>query len=69
MHDLKDYTAEHIRFGMRFSDMITQDETGGVIADLSRISGLEPDTGMAGANPDPLTASIQPQEAKGAASN
>jgi inward rectifier potassium channel len=44
VQDLKDYKAEHIRFGMRFADMISPNEAGGVTADLSRISLLEPDT-------------------------
>jgi inward rectifier potassium channel len=44
VQDLKDYTAEHIRFGMRFTDMVSRDEAGGVTADLSRISLLEPDS-------------------------
>ena len=41
---MKHYRAEQIRFGMRFVDMVSQDEAGGVTADLSRISLLEPDS-------------------------
>jgi inward rectifier potassium channel len=44
VQDMKDYTAQHIRFGMRFADMVTREEAGGVTADLSRISLLQPDT-------------------------
>jgi inward rectifier potassium channel len=44
VQDLKHYGAEQIRFGMRFVDMVSQDEAGGVTADLSRISLLEPDS-------------------------
>jgi inward rectifier potassium channel len=45
VYDIKDYAGEHIRFGMRFADMITAAEGGGAIADLSRISMLEAEDG------------------------
>jgi inward rectifier potassium channel len=47
VHDMKDYPAEHIRFGMRFADMVSPGEDGGATADLTRISLLEPDSGQA----------------------
>jgi inward rectifier potassium channel len=47
VHDIKDYPAEHIRFGMRFADTVTVDEARRATADLSRISLLEPDNGAA----------------------
>jgi inward rectifier potassium channel len=43
VQDMKDYTTEHIRFGMHFADAVTVDETGSATADLSRLSLLEPD--------------------------
>jgi inward rectifier potassium channel len=45
VYDMKNYPAEHIRFGMRFADSVSQDSTGRATADLSRIGLLEPDTG------------------------
>jgi inward rectifier potassium channel len=47
VQDIKDYPAEHIRFGMRFADTVTLDEARRATADLSRISLLEPDNGAA----------------------
>lgn len=44
VQDMKDYTAEHIRFGMHFADSVTMDEKGHATADLSRISLREPDS-------------------------
>jgi inward rectifier potassium channel len=43
VQDMKDYAPPHIRFGMRFVDMVIHDDAGGTTADLSRISLLEPD--------------------------
>jgi inward rectifier potassium channel len=43
VQDLKDYTAEHIRFGMRFADAVTVDELGRATADMTRIGLLRPD--------------------------
>jgi inward rectifier potassium channel len=47
VQDMKTYSRDHIRFGMRFVDMVHLLESGGATADLSRISMLEPDTGIA----------------------
>jgi inward rectifier potassium channel len=49
--DLKHYTADHIRFGMRFADSVSVDESGHATADLSRISLLEPDGAPVPARP------------------
>ncbi|WP_428491980.1 ion channel [Rhodopila sp.] len=49
VRDLKDYSAEHVRFGMRFGDMVRPDEAGGATADLSRISVLVVDDGFVAA--------------------
>jgi inward rectifier potassium channel len=43
VQDIKDYPAQHIRFGMHFADMVTPGEKGRTTADLFRISLLEPD--------------------------
>jgi inward rectifier potassium channel len=43
VQDMKDYSADHIHFGMRFADAITRDESGKATADLSRLSLLVPD--------------------------
>jgi inward rectifier potassium channel len=45
VQDMKDYPAQHIRFGMHFANAVTFDENGHTTADLSRISLLEPDPG------------------------
>ena len=47
VYDMKDYAVEHIRFGMHFADAVLFDEKGQATADLSRISMLEPDNGIA----------------------
>jgi inward rectifier potassium channel len=49
--DVKHYTAEQIRFGVRFADSVSFDDNGHAIADLSRISLLEPDGATAPAPP------------------
>lgn len=46
VYEMKSYTAERIQFGMHFADTISRDENGRAIADLSRISVLEPDTDL-----------------------
>jgi inward rectifier potassium channel len=46
--DIKDYAPQHIRFGMRFADMVTRDEAGRTTADLSRINALVADNSGAG---------------------
>jgi inward rectifier potassium channel len=43
VQDMKDYPATHIRFGMRFGDMVNQEEGGGATIDITRISLLEHD--------------------------
>jgi len=45
VQDLKTYEARDIRHGWRFLDAVTVHETGGVIADLTRISHSEPEGG------------------------
>jgi inward rectifier potassium channel len=47
VHDLRNYTPEDIRFGMRYADAVTTAEDGTLVADLTRISALEPDAGEA----------------------
>lgn len=39
----KDYGAENILFGMRYADAVSTDEAGRTIADITRLSDLEPD--------------------------
>lgn len=43
VHDLRTYGAKDIRFGMRYTDAITLAEDGTPIADLTKVSALEPD--------------------------
>jgi inward rectifier potassium channel len=43
VHDLRMYPATRIKFGMHYSDAITSDDGGHVVADLRRISLIEPD--------------------------
>nr|MBA3810870.1 hypothetical protein [Caulobacteraceae bacterium] len=43
VHDLKAYTGPDIRLGLRYADLITQGDDGRVLADLTRISVLEPE--------------------------
>jgi inward rectifier potassium channel len=43
VRDMRAYTAEHMRFGMRYADAVTHEATGATIADLSRIGVLEPE--------------------------
>jgi inward rectifier potassium channel len=47
VHDLRNYTPEDIRFGMRYVDAMTTAEDGTLVADLTRIGALEPDVGEA----------------------
>ncbi len=44
VQDMKNYTADHILFGMRYADAVTLDADGHAIADLSRMSMVVPDT-------------------------
>jgi len=43
VHDLHTYAPEDIRFGMRYADAVTLTEDGIPVADLTKISVLEPD--------------------------
>ena len=45
VHDLRNYSAREIRFGMRYSDALTTAEDGTPVLDLTRIGALEPDVG------------------------
>ena len=45
VHDLRSYTPLDVMFGMRYTDIIINDEYGRPCADISRISELEPDPG------------------------
>jgi inward rectifier potassium channel len=49
VQDIKDYPVDRIRFGMRFANAVTLDQARRATADLSRISLLEPDNGVAAA--------------------
>ena len=49
VHVVKDYDGSHIKFGMRYADAIIQDENGRTIADLTRLSLIEPDAAWAAA--------------------
>src|SRR6201996_3405458 len=53
VHDIKAYVAHEVRFGMKYADAVTVDTDGRTLADLTRISLLEPDgTEMAGEMPE-----------------
>jgi inward rectifier potassium channel len=43
VRDLQYYRADQIAFGMRYADAISRDDQGRTLADLRRISLLEPD--------------------------
>jgi inward rectifier potassium channel len=45
VHDIRNYGPEDIRFGMRYSDVVTLADDGTPVADLGRIGELEPDVG------------------------
>jgi inward rectifier potassium channel len=45
VHDIRNYAAEDIRFGMRYADAVVMPEDGTPVADLTRIGALEPDVG------------------------
>ena len=45
VHDLRNYSAAEIRFGMRYSDALTTAKDGTPVLDLTRIGALEPDVG------------------------
>ena len=46
IHDLRDYGAEEVLFGMRYVDIISDDENGRPVADIHRISEMAPDDGV-----------------------
>jgi inward rectifier potassium channel len=56
VHDLKDYRAQHVRFGMRYADTASVDNQGRTMVDLTRISLLEPDGFLPQATPTELRA-------------
>lgn len=43
VYDVNDYRAEEILFGMRYQDSISTDEQGTTVADLNKLSSIEPD--------------------------
>jgi inward rectifier potassium channel len=45
VHDIHNYAAEDIRFGMRYTDAVSLAEDGTSVADLTKIGALEPDVG------------------------
>jgi inward rectifier potassium channel len=45
VHEMRTYGPQDVMFGMRFADTITFGDDGVPIADMTRISVLEPDTG------------------------
>jgi inward rectifier potassium channel len=45
VHDIRDYAAEDIRFGMRYADALSTAGDGTPVLDLTRIGELEPDLG------------------------
>jgi inward rectifier potassium channel len=45
VHDLRNYSAGELRFGMRYADAMTTATDGTPVLDLSSIGALEPDVG------------------------
>ena len=45
VHDIRNYAADDIRFGMRYADAVVVAEDDTPVADLTRIGALEPDAG------------------------
>ena len=43
VHDIKDYKSHNVQFGMRYADAVTVNSEGRTMADLTRISVIEPD--------------------------
>ena len=43
VHDLRNYSAREMRFGMRYADALTSAKDGTLVLDLTRIGALEPD--------------------------
>jgi inward rectifier potassium channel len=53
VHDIKAFVARDVRFGMKYADAVTVEADGRTLADLTRISLIEPDgTEMAGEMPE-----------------
>jgi inward rectifier potassium channel len=44
VHDLRTYSFEDIVFGMRYVDAVSVDDHGRPLADMTKISQLEPDS-------------------------
>jgi inward rectifier potassium channel len=45
VHDIRNYAAADIRFGMRYTDAVTTAEDGAPVLDLTKIGQREPDVG------------------------
>jgi len=45
VHDIRNYPAKDMRFGMRYADALTTADDGTPVLDLTRIGALEPDVG------------------------
>ena len=45
VHDIRNYPAEDIRFGMRYTEAVTTARDGTPVLDLTTIGALEPDVG------------------------
>jgi inward rectifier potassium channel len=45
VHDIRNYPAEDIRFGMRYTEAVTTARDGTAVLDLTTIGALEPDDG------------------------
>ncbi|MDE2006587.1 MAG: hypothetical protein KGI51_08480 [Rhodospirillales bacterium] len=43
VHDIRDFSAEEIAFGMRYAEAVSVDERGRAIADLRRVGEVEPE--------------------------
>jgi inward rectifier potassium channel len=43
VHDIKDYRGHQIMFAMRYADAVSVDSEGRTVADLTRLSLIEPD--------------------------
>ena len=43
VHDMRTFDPESIAFGMRYSDAVSWDEIGRTVADLRKVSMIEPD--------------------------
>ena len=53
VHDIKAYIARAVRFGMKYADAVIVDGNGRTLADLTRLSLIEPDgTEMTGEMPE-----------------